>query len=970
MSGNTRPSPSDLYSHRAEPGHFAGALEQLTAQLGVIAWEMAPDDERITRLLADAHEVLGYPRERWLGEAGFLTGILVRDEDRAELQRLRSAGGSLSSTWRLRPADGQDVWMRVRLTTGATDGSPLVLGSMVDVTTEHQSAERLRSHLQDGFQRDAELAREQSLRLIAEEEEHRSRLLARITRELSDSLDFESTLRSLAFAVVPEVADWCAIDVIGEDGRAHRVVTAHPDPAKQRMAEELSRRYPPDDEAPFGLPNVLRTGEPELVSTISLNLLEGVAVDDEHLRILRELDLRSYMIVPLVTRGRTLGAISLICAESGGQYDETDLEFAGELAQRAATALDNARLYRDAERARAQTSRILSSITDAFFSLDREWRFTYVNDQAQHVLARSREELLGREIWDEFPAAVGTQFETMYRRAADEGRTTQFEEFYPPLGAWYEVRAYPSPDGLSVYFHDITQKREAQELVREREAQFRFLADTIPQQIWITRPDGYHEYYNQRWYDYTGTTEDEAKGSGWANLLHPDDLQRAQERWQHSLRTGEPYSIEYRFRRASDGEFRWFLGQALPQRGPDDRIVRWFGTLTDIQDRKEQEAERDRLIAALELERSRLQHIFREAPAFIATLRGTEHVFESTNPSYLQLIGHRDVLGKPVAEALPEVVDQGFVELLDRVLQTGEPFLGREMRIVLQPEPGAPGEERVLNFVYQPMIEVDGRSTGIFVHGVDVTDQVRAREQVEEKAAELLRITRALETSNRELDQFAYVASHDLKAPLRGIANLSQWLEEDFGGQISEEASEHLELLRGRVHRMEGLIDGILQYSRAGRLREPPEQVVVGDLVSDVIDLLAPPEDAVIRVGDLPVLHAERLPLQQVFMNLIGNALKYAGAAPEVTISVSDAGDFHEFVVADNGPGIAPEFHDRIFGIFQTLEARDKVEGTGIGLSLVRKIVDSRRGRVWVESGEGAGAAFHFLWPKHQQAEN
>jgi signal transduction histidine kinase len=122
-------------------------------------------------------------------------------------------------------------------------------------------------------------------------------------------------------------------------------------------------------------------------------------------------------------------------------------------------------------------------------------------------------------------------------------------------------------------------------------------------------------------------------------------------------------------------------------------------------------------------------------------------------------------------------------------------------------------------------------------------------------------------------------------------------------------------------------------------------------------------------VGELPEIVAERLPLQQVFMNLIGNALKYSGHAPRVRVSASDAGEFVEFVVADDGPGIAPEFHDRIFGIFQTLEARDKVEGTGIGLSLVRKFVDSRRGRVWVESEVGAGAAFHFLWPRHSQTE-
>jgi PAS domain S-box-containing protein len=814
-----------------------------------------------------------------------------------------------------------------------------------------------------------ELAREQALRMHAEHEEKRSALLAEVSRSLASTLDYEATLRNVAHLVVPDVADWCTIDVLGEDGQSYRVVTAHPDPEKEKFAEELERKYPGSQNSEYGVPKVLRTGEAELATTIPRELLEQSTTNEEHLRLLLALDLRSYIIVPLQARERTLGAITFIREESSGSYEENDLEFARELARRAALALDNARLYRDARRAREQTGRILESITDAFFSLDRQWRFAFVNDQAERVLQRGRNELLGRSIWEELPGSLGVSLREQYQQAAASNTTVQIEEYHPPLGAWLEIRMYPSPDVLSVYLHDVTDKRIAEAAARERDEQFRFLADSIPQQVWVTRADGYHEYYNRRWYEYTGTTDGDALGSGWAGLVHPDDLEEANLRWARSLETGEPYSVEYRFRRA-DGAYRWFLGQAMPQRAADGEIVRWFGTLTDIQDQKEGEKERDRLIAELDLERMRLQHIFQEAPAFIATLRGPDHVFETANPMYLQLVGHRDVLGKPVAEALPEVVGQGFIDLLDGVLESGEPFLGREVEIELQRAAGGDSERRILDFVYQPRMDIRGSPAGIFVHGIDITDQVMARQIVEEKAAELLRLTRALEISNRELDQFAYVASHDLKAPLRGIANLSQWIEEDFGAEVPQEAREHLELLRGRVHRMEGLIDGILSYSRAGREDAPPERVDITNLVLEVTDLLSPDETAEIRVnGTMPVIVTERLPLQQVFLNLIGNALKYGGPGTKVDISVTEAGSFFEFVVSDDGPGIAPEFHDRIFGIFQRLEARDKVEGTGIGLSLVRKIVDTRHGRVWVESQVGAGAAFHFHWPRHHIEE-
>jgi signal transduction histidine kinase len=401
----------------------------------------------------------------------------------------------------------------------------------------------------------------------------------------------------------------------------------------------------------------------------------------------------------------------------------------------------------------------------------------------------------------------------------------------------------------------------------------------------------------------------------------------------------------------------WFTFALSPVRDDDGTVVAFLNVVSETTGRILAERQ-------LDAERRRLAEIFERAPAFIATLRGPDHVFETTNPLYRQLIGNRDVIGMPVREALPEVVEQGFLGLLDGVYHTGEPFVGTEVNILLQSAPGAQPAEHILNFLYQPIREADGAISGIFVHAVDVSEQVRARREVEQKAEELARLARALEASNGELDQFAYVASHDLKAPLRGIANLSQWIEDDLADRFTEESHEHMRLLRGRVHRMEALIDGILQYSRAGRTHDQPERVDTAALVDDVVDLLAPPQgvQVVVHPG-MPVLVTERLPLQQVLLNLVGNAVKYGGPGARVDVSARAEGGVWEFTVRDDGPGIAPEYHERIFAIFQTLQARDKVEGTGIGLSIVKKLVESRGGRVRVESAAGRGAAFHFQWP-------
>ncbi|HEX8536555.1 MAG TPA: ATP-binding protein, partial [Cystobacter sp.] len=274
------------------------------------------------------------------------------------------------------------------------------------------------------------------------------------------------------------------------------------------------------------------------------------------------------------------------------------------------------------------------------------------------------------------------------------------------------------------------------------------------------------------------------------------------------------------------------------------------------------------------------------------------------------------------------------------------------------------GEERAWLARYAPVRSAEGSTLGVATVVLDITERKRAE-------AERERLIAALERSNQDLDQFAYVASHDLKAPLRGIANLSQWIEDDLQEVMTGETREQMRLLRGRVQRMEALINGILDYSRAGRMRGRPERVDVGRLITECVELLAPPESTQIEVAPgMPTMRTERVPLQQVFLNLLSNALKHAhGAEPRIRVGVSPADGFWEFSVEDNGPGIAPEYHERIWGLFQTLRARDEMENTGIGLSVVKKSVEARGGRAWLRSTPGRGATFLFTWPGHMPDE-
>lgn len=224
-----------------------------------------------------------------------------------------------------------------------------------------------------------------------------------------------------------------------------------------------------------------------------------------------------------------------------------------------------------------------------------------------------------------------------------------------------------------------------------------------------------------------------------------------------------------------------------------------------------------------------------------------------------------------------------------------------------------------------------------------------------------------LKEKNEELDQFAHIVSHDLKGPLRGIDNVVSWIEEDHKQELSPKVEEYLQLIKGRVVRTENLIHGILSYARIGKEIVPIEQVDVNELIEEVKDSL--PENksvSIILKEKLPVVNTERIPLFQVFANLISNGIKYNDKANgEIKVYHKDLGDRYEFFVEDNGPGISEQYHKRIFVIFQTLKERDSFESTGVGLAIVKKILDKRNEKINLTSKQGEGAIFSFTWSKN-----
>jgi signal transduction histidine kinase len=225
-----------------------------------------------------------------------------------------------------------------------------------------------------------------------------------------------------------------------------------------------------------------------------------------------------------------------------------------------------------------------------------------------------------------------------------------------------------------------------------------------------------------------------------------------------------------------------------------------------------------------------------------------------------------------------------------------------------------------------------------------------------------------LKKKNNELDQFAYVVSHDLKAPLRGISNIISWLEEDHEKDLVPEIKSNLELIKGRTLRLENMINGLLEYARVGRLTPVLEEVDTSQLLNELVEILVPKSFDVLIEGNMPVLYTQKIHIEQVFSNLISNAVKYNDKLHgKIVIKVTEYSQYYEFSVTDNGPGIEPEYFEKIFQVFQTLKERDAFESTGVGLAIVKKILDDYNAEIKVRNEGFGGVTFTFTWPKKQE---
>lgn len=479
-------------------------------------------------------------------------------------------------------------------------------------------------------------------------------------------------------------------------------------------------------------------------------------------------------------------------------------------------------------------SNILESITDGFYTLDRNWIVRYWNREAERLLKISKEEIIGKNLWDVFKEFLDLKLYSSYHNVMNNRETVLVEEYFPSLNRWFEVNAYPSEDGISVYFKDVTEKRQAIEEIRIAKERYDMVVRATKDAIWDWDVVNQHMEWGEGFSNLFGydLKKELATFTSWASHIHPEDEQRVVNSLIDCVNSGSAnqWEEEYRYIMA-DGSVVTILDRGFVIRDEQGKPLRMIGAMQDITAQKHSE-----------------------------------------------------------------------------------------------------GVLKQLN------------------------DQLNKRAQ-------------ELAASNAELEQFAYIASHDLQEPLRMVTSFLTQLEKKYKNQLDETASKYIWFAVDGAVRMRRIILDLLEYSRVGRATGSFEKVDMNELLDEVLKLnsnLIKETNAKVTRENLPEIVAARAPIQHVFYNLISNAIKYQkpGMDPVISIKAQETSNYWQFSVTDNGIGIDPKFFNKIFIIFQRLHNKDEYSGTGIGLAICKKIIEGHKGKIWVESVPEQGSTFYFTISK------
>jgi PAS domain S-box-containing protein len=686
--------------------------------------------------------------------------------------------------------------------------------------------------------------------------------------------------------------------------------------------------------------------------------------------------LRGWLAAPLVGRdGRNMGLIHL-SDKHEGEFTENDESIIVQLAQMASVAIENARLYREAqeaeERLRRQlefTRAITDSLGEGVCAVDREGRLTFLNPAAAQLLGWTEAELLGKTMHDivHFQRADGTPLTlddcellsvmpgNLTLRRGEEVFTRRDGAIFPVSYTSSSIVVDGEVLGAVIAFHDITERKQAEEALRRQSLLFENMTDAAI----IVDPDRRILDWNAAAERIFGYTKAEVLGHTPSILHTADEAARLIQEMQEALMQHGRWSGEVRVIR-KDGTTGVCETVVVPVCDEHGKLLGQIGVNRDITERK-------RAQEALAAERNLLRTLIDNLPDHIYT-KDMACCYVISNAANLRMLGatmEEEVVGRTVFDFFPQEVAQQY-HADDRLVLTAEtPVFNHEEPFVDQD-----GNQGWYATTKVPLRDIQGKIVGLVGISHDITERKRVEEEIKRLNAELeqrvVDRTAQLQAANRELETFSYSVSHDLRAPLRSIDGFSQALLEDYGNTLDAQGQDYLQRIRGAAQRMAELIDALLGLSRVTRAelsREPVDLTAMAHTIAADLQRSEPNREVEFVIADGLTASGDVRLLRVALENLLGNAWKFSAKQPQARVevgSLTQPDGALAFFVRDNGAGFDMAYADKLFGAFQRLHRMNEFPGTGIGLATVQRIIHRHGGRIWAEGEVAQGASFYF----------
>lgn len=736
---------------------------------------------------------------------------------------------------------------------------------------------------------------------------------------------------------------------------------------------------------------------------------------------IRDLNVVAYLGIPLTMRnGETIGSFCIIdstprtwAQEEIDTMHELATSVISEITLRAlqhtleaqveerTAELERANKELEASNAQARTgkaqiSEMLERITDGFVALDREWRYTYINRRGAEFFGRKPEELLGKHIWTEFPEGVGQPFQLAYERAMAEQAPLQIEEYYSPWDRWFENRIYPSPEGISIFYQEITERKRTEATLKENEERLRLALNAGHMGIFdwnlvsdvIVWTEEHAQLFGMRLEDFEG------RYKSFAQRVHQDDLARINQALEDARRSHRLFHQEFRVV-WPNGSLHWIASQGEFFYGAAGQALRMTGVVMNIDARK-------RMEVMLSGEKMGLEMIAQGTPlteTLETITRNVESLANDTLCSILLLDADGLHLRHGAAPSLPAEYNRAIdgEKIGPKAGSCGtSAYLNKPVIVTDIATDPLWADYRALALLHglracwsTPIESTEGKILGTFAlyyheprspgpadfelieRSTHLAGIAIERKRTEEALQQLTQqLEKRVAERTADLEAFTYMAAHDLRAPLRGMQGMATILLEDYGDKLDATGKHYAQRIIMASERLDHLINDLLAYSRVGRESIKATRIELDSAVKEAWSQLSAAwidKDVIIEVTKpLSAVYGHQTILIQVLNNLFANAIKFVAPSvtPKIKVYTEQRNGGVRLWVEDNGIGIQPEYQERIFGIFERLHSGDAYPGTGIGLAIVRKGIERMDGKVGVESKFGEGSRFWIELPR------